>query len=267
MTDYAALATAYAAAHAAREQQPDEYQRAAEALLEANEGLIGSAISRLPFSAALLEEDRADLKQEARLALLKAALSYSPARARWSTYAMRSLIWVLTRYWRDTGRTIRLPSHTYGIMQAVRQYATEYRERHGHWPTNRQVAQALQREVDMIVALQRGRVVLSLDTPTGDQDDGTVAELLPDDAASAERIAIEAARAAVIADLLAGLSARQRETLTLRFGFDGGPGMSQRKVAQRMGVKYKDVQRYEADGLRKLSNPRTAQTLRELMDE
>jgi RNA polymerase sigma-B factor len=191
-----------------------------------------------------------DLKQVARLGLVKAADRWDPGRGNtFSTFAVPTITGELRRYFRDRTWTVRPPrdlQDLYLDVQRVRQaLATEL----GREPTARDVADRLGRTAEEIVeAVEAGDAhsPTSLDAPAEfAHEDGfsrldTLADRRREISRSEDRAALE--------QLGHVLSDRDWEVVRLRFQED----LLQREIAERMGVSQMQVSRILRDSIGRL---------------
>lgn len=66
-------------------------------------------------------------------------------------------------------------------------------------------------------------------------------------------------------EMISRLSDREREVINLRFGLDGGDGMTLEKVGEAFGVTGNRIRQIEAKALRKMRHPHTSGELKEFV--
>lgn len=183
---------------------------------------------------------RDDLTQVASLGLLKAIDRFDPTRpVAFSSFAVPTIVGELKRYYRDYGWSVRVPRELQERSVRVDAEAQRLAVELHRAPTAAELADRLGVDVEQIVearAASGARRAISLDRPREGSDD--------DDAREFE-VAVEdpgyraAEDAATISHLGAGLSARDREVMRLRFEHD----LTQAEIAARIGVSQIHVSR------------------------
>ena len=84
---------------------------------------------------------------------------------------------------------------------------------------------------------------------------------------SPEHESTRALRGEAVRKALDGLTDREREIVTMRFGIDGGDGRTLEEVGREFGVTRERVRQIEAKALAKLRHPMRSQPLREFRDD
>jgi RNA polymerase sigma-B factor len=191
-----------------------------------------------------------DLRQVARLGLVKAADRWDPARGTaFSTFAVPTITGELRRYFRDRTWTVRPPRDLQDLYLDVQRVRHALATELGREPTARDVADRLARTTEEIVeALEAGDAhsPTSLDAPIPSApEDGfsrldALADGRPEIGRSEDRTALE--------QLGQVLSDRDWEVVRLRFQED----LLQREIAERVGVSQMQVSRILRDSLRRL---------------
>ena len=206
-------------------------QRAATLLLRSIDALIWRYLRR--FSAAswarrqpLTEEDLEDMHSEAQIVVVERAIPYfEPERGfRFTTYALWWIRSACNRWLSRYSRQIRVPVGLVETMGRVARARQHLREGLGRQPTIEELARVARLPVSKVRRLvDSGRVVTSIDTPVGSggrgaSDDATVADLIADEAPTAEeRLASDDPwRAAVVRAAIDSLTPRERAVIEAR---------------------------------------------------
>ncbi|HEX5620350.1 MAG TPA: SigB/SigF/SigG family RNA polymerase sigma factor [Solirubrobacteraceae bacterium] len=180
-----------------------------------------------------------DLVQVASLALIKAIDRYDPGRGlAFSSYAVPTIVGELKRYFRDYTWTVRVPRDLQELALKVQRASAQLTTRLGRSPTAAEIAEALDSSVELVLeALQTGSAHTpdSLDAPADVDDDERPALT----AASVETGYELADAAASLAPLLARLTARDRQIVSLRFEHD----LTQSEIGARLGLSQMHVSR------------------------
>ena len=100
---------------------------------------------------------------------------------------------------------------------------------------------------------------LSLEAPTGPEDDACLGDFLEDHAAPSP-LDLAAARCLgdQVAAALDSLALRERQVLRLRFGFDDDRARTLEEIGRAFGVSRERIRQIEATALRKLRQPSRA---------
>jgi len=237
----------------------------------AREHLI-TANSRLVISVAKKYMGRGvpflDLIQEGNIGLIRAAKKFDYRRGhKFSTYATWWIRQAVTRAIADQGRTIRVPVHMGDQINKLLRAQHQLTQEYGRDPSVEELAKRLDipsKKVETMI--QVSRRPLSLETPTDDEDDSTLADFIEDTDASApdERATYNLLRQH-LEEVLRGLPPREVRILQLRYGLLDGQAYTLEQVGQKMGVTRERVRQIEAQALSRLRHPRVRRKLREYL--
>jgi RNA polymerase sigma-B factor len=180
-----------------------------------------------------------DLVQVASIGLVKAVDRFDPERGvAFSTFAVPTILGELRRHFRDRGWAIHVPRD---LKEAALRVDRAIAAHPGRPPTPAELAKATGFTVEEVLdAMEAGGAhrALSLDAPTGNDDDGapsTIVDQLGDEDDELSR----ARDRATIARLSSVLDEREREILRLRFEED----LTQTEIGERVGVSQMHVSR------------------------
>jgi RNA polymerase sigma factor (sigma-70 family) len=224
------------------------------ALAEANLRLVISVAKRYARRGL----DLADLVQEGNLGLLRAIDGFEPERGvRFSTYAVWWIRQAISRALADQGRLVRLPLHLQETQARIARTTRELRAALGREPNAAEVAAAAglpSERIEEIAAIWREPV--SLDQPVGEEEDASLADMLPDqNEETPEEEVAERQTSAEVREALRSLSERERMVLVLRFGLLDGRERTLAEVSKELGVTRERVRQIEGKALRKLRRP------------
>jgi len=228
-----------------------EYQRSRSAtirnqLVKLNLGLIRKEAH---YWSNQCSESYEDLVQVGCLGLIRAIERFGISKGHaFSSFALPYIRGEIQHYLRDRGSSIRIPRRWLTLQgQAV----TVTRSLHGQLnrqPTDAEVAAALQispAEWQEIKLACQNRAPLSLDTPMGDEEEGSTSlgELVPDPRYRSFQLAQE--DQIRLQQALVQLEKRTREILEFVFLQD----LTQKEVAERLDISVVTVSRRVKKGL------------------
>jgi RNA polymerase sigma-B factor len=196
-------------------------------------------------------ESPADLSQVAALGLMKAIEGFDPDYGTdFGGYATPTIVGELKRYFRDKGWGVHVPRRLQELRIEINRVRDSLGQRLGRSPTPRDVAEHLGIDEDQVlealVASSAYRPV-SLFAPLGGDDDaGTLADVLGDDDRDIDGVEFRQA----VKPLIARLPERERRILSLRFYGN----RTQAQIAADLGISQMHVSRLLSrtlDGLRR----------------
>ena len=248
-------------------------QRCAQGDQEAIRQMVSSNL-RLVVSVAREYAGRGvpllDLIQEGSIGLLAAARKFDyTLDFRFSTYATKWIRQGVTRCILNHGQLIRVPLHTAERMRKIDATRNRLRQESGTEPTDEQIAAACEIPVNKVRQLmQLTPEMCSLDAPTGDGEDGTLAILLEDlHAPQPQEELIREELSQTMETLLGMLSVRQRQVLRLHFGMDDGVCHSLEEIGGFLGISKERVRQIEKQAMDKLQKLGASLGLEEFLNE
>jgi RNA polymerase primary sigma factor len=239
----------------------------------AREHLI-TANSRLVISIAKKYMGRGvpflDLIQEGNIGLMRSTKKFDYQRGnKFSTYATWWIRQAVTRAIADQGRTIRVPVHMGDHINKLYRLQHQLTQRLGREPTVEEMAEALGVPPQKVESIfQIARRPLSLEMPTGDEDDSMLGDfieddqVIPPDEAATYNLLREHLR-----EVLNGLPPREVRILQLRYGLLDGQAYTLEEVGRKVGVTRERVRQIEAQALNRLRHPSIRRKLHDYLSE
>lgn len=221
-----------------------EYARTGDTKLR--ERLITRHVGLVSFLARRFgarNEQLDDVMQVGFIGLIKAIDRFDPRRgASFTSYAVPTIVGEIRHYYRDLEQAVPLPRRLHELRQRAAEEVERLTQQLNHVPSDGEVAAALDSTPEEIAAV-RNPAPLSLDDDQGGAE-ASLTALLPSRGDELQR----SEDRATISQILARLTPRERIVLYLRFY----QGLSQREVAQRLGISQMHVSRLQHRSLEKI---------------
>ncbi|MFB7369576.1 SigB/SigF/SigG family RNA polymerase sigma factor [Streptomyces sp. NPDC056222] len=236
-TDAQTLSTALFTRLGSLEEGTPEHAYVRNTLVELNLSLVKFAARRFRNRA----EPTEDIVQVGTIGLIKAIDRFEVGRnVEFSAFALPTIVGEMKRFFRDTSWSVQVPRRLQELRIELAKAVDTLEQQLGRRPSRAELADHLHLDEDKVAEGEQasnGYVASSLDTPTGDDESALTAgaRRLGEEEHAFELIdSLESLK-----PLIAGLDARDRTILALRFGDE----LTQAEIGERLGLSQMHISR------------------------
>ncbi len=247
-------------------QEGKDRQNNLEQLWLMNSGLINKAVR---YYGNL--DDPEDLRQEAFIALAKAAEIWDPDKGiKFSTYFYKIVLYSLYEYVNTQSRAVRVPRDQQTRILKYKRVINTFRKNFGRDPSATELLCLLNISRKQLDDLKKDIIALntlSTSAPAGQEtEDMTIEDVLPADndpiGDLVDRIQAKEL-ASVLWEIVEGLEDEQTEVIRSRFK----NGRTLQECADDMGLTMEAARTIQEKALRKLREPKTMRKLRSYLSD
>ncbi|PIS30657.1 MAG: RNA polymerase subunit sigma [Candidatus Marinimicrobia bacterium CG08_land_8_20_14_0_20_45_22] len=236
-------------------------KEALDKLLRANLRFVVSVAKKYQNHGLSLE----DLINEGNLGLIKAAKRYDETRGfKFISYAVWWIRQTILQSISENSRLIRLPLNIVGNLNKISKITSEFEKDYEREPTCDEIDDILKKEnvnVDLVWEFRDG--MLSIDTPMGKNDNGTLQEILPGaDEYDPGKVITEASLREEVNQVISSLSKREATVIRMYFGIGQDTPATLEEIGTELSLTRERVRQIKEKALRRLRHTSRALLLR-----
>ena len=242
-----------------------EGDRARDRLVNANLRFVVSVAKQYQHQGISL----IDLINEGNMGLVKAAEKFDETRGfKFISYAVWWIRQSIMEALAVKSRIVRMPLNQVGISGKVNRVTEQFLQEHGRMPSLHELAELIDvDEAQIRTAVSANTHTTSIDAPFGDDDDGSMADMLlsDDNDLKSDSSLEKESMVQFVNDLLREvLSDREQKIVRESFGI-GVMEKSLEEIATDMGMTRARIRQLREKAIRKIRFSKSANTLRQYL--
>lgn len=206
-----------------------------------------------------------DIISEGNIGLIKAARRFDDTRGyKFISYAVFWIRQCILKALNEHARIVRLPANQVTQIQKIQAEFARLEQEYGFEPSADAVSDSLDiAPQEVLMAMRNNQKHVSLDAQIGEDEDGSLLNLMVDSNSPApDQEITQASLSMELNSCLDRLNAREAEVLRMHFGLDGCSPMMLNDIAGTMGLGRERVRQLKVQGLRKLQKMRVSNRLK-----
>ncbi|MCD6595031.1 RNA polymerase sigma factor RpoD/SigA [bacterium] len=235
-------------------------QKALEQLTKANLRFVVSVAKQYQNQGLSL----ADLINEGNIGLIKAGKRFDEKRGfKFISYAVWWIRQSILQALAEQSRIVRLPLNRVGTLHKIGRTASRLEQESGRAPSTQEIAEELGITVAEITStLQISNSHLSLDQPFTDGESNSLKDVLEDEKSpSPDEDAMKQSLKGEIERVLATLTEREAEVITLYFGINRDKALTLEEIGVKFGLTRERVRQIKEKAIKRLKHTTRSRNL------